>query len=198
MTNDIKTMSYHRDFLKKKAVKHNSARYHKLYKDCRNRVNQLMKDTKAVYYKHKLENSKTSKEEYKTINDLLNKKSKSIVITEIKIGDAKITGDKNIADEFKKYFLTVGSKLSENLTLSEIDPLSYVTSTSEIFYFKNITNADLRNELVKAKTGKSAGLDKISNKLLKAAGEAIINPLTFIVNLSINTGIFPDELKHTR
>jgi hypothetical protein len=32
----------------------------------------------------------------------------------------------------------------------------------------------LRNELAKAKAGKSAGLDKISNKLLKAAGEAII------------------------
>jgi hypothetical protein len=55
-------MSYHRDFLKKKAVKHNSAIYHKLYKDCRNRVHQLVKDTKAAYYKHKLENSKTSKE----------------------------------------------------------------------------------------------------------------------------------------
>jgi hypothetical protein len=40
--------------------------------------------------------------------------------------------------------------------------------------------------------------DKISNKLLKAAGEAIINPLTFVNNLSINTGIFPDELKHTK
>jgi hypothetical protein len=32
----------------------------------------------------------------------------------------------------------------------------------------------LRNELAKAKAGKSAGLYKISNKLLKAAGEAII------------------------
>jgi hypothetical protein len=44
----------------------------------------------------------------------------------------------------------------------------------KFFTFKNITNADLRNELAKAKAGKSAGLYKISNKLLKAAGEAII------------------------
>jgi hypothetical protein len=83
----------------------------------------------------------------------LNKKSKSTIINEIKIGDAKITGDKNIEDEFNHYFSTIGSKLSKNLPPSEIDPLSYVTSTS----FKNITNADLRNELAKAKAGKSEG-----------------------------------------
>ena len=42
MTNEIKNMSYHRDFLKRKAIKHNSTRYHELYKNCRNRVNNLI------------------------------------------------------------------------------------------------------------------------------------------------------------
>ena len=45
MTNKIKSLSYHRDFLKKKAIKHNSTRYHELYKDCRNNLNQLIKNT---------------------------------------------------------------------------------------------------------------------------------------------------------
>ena len=62
MTNEIKNMSYHRDFLKRKAIKHNSTRYHELYKNCRNRVNNLIKDTKAIYFKNKLESTTNSKE----------------------------------------------------------------------------------------------------------------------------------------
>ena len=58
--------------------------------------------------------------------------------------------------------------------------------------------ADLRREISKAKSEKSAGLDKISNKLLKAAEETIITSLQHIFNLSIDTGIFPDEMKHTK
>ncbi|CAB4035596.1 Retrovirus-related Pol poly [Paramuricea clavata] len=57
---------------------------------------------------------------------------------------------------------------------------------------------ELRCEIFKAKAGKSTGLDKISNKLLKAAGETIIGSLSQIFNLSIDTGIFPDDLKHTK
>ncbi|CAB4045128.1 Hypothetical predicted protein [Paramuricea clavata] len=54
---------------------------------------------------------------------------------------------------------------------------------------------ELRCEIFKAKAGESTGLDKISNKLLKAAGETIIGSLSQIFNLSIDTGIFPDDLK---
>ena len=42
---------------------------------------------------------------------------------------------------------------------------------------------------------KSAGLDKISSKLLKAAGNSIIETLTYLFNLVLNTGIFPDDMK---
>ena len=85
------------DFLKKKTVKHRSQRYHELYNNCRNRVNKLTKVTKATYFKNKLENIENSKEGWKAINLLLNKKSKSKQIHEIKDGDNTVTGDKNLA-----------------------------------------------------------------------------------------------------
>ena len=58
-------MSYHRDFLKKKAVSLNSPAYHKAYKKCRNEVNRPIKVTKANYYKTSLENSTNSKDSWK-------------------------------------------------------------------------------------------------------------------------------------
>ena len=88
--------------------------------------------------------------------------------------------------------------MSKKLPSNNIDPLSYVKPVSEVFNLTNIPKADLRREISKAKSGKSAGLDKISNKLLKAAGKTIITSLQHIFNLSIDTGIFPDEMKHTK
>ena len=123
---------------------------------------------------------------------------KSTLINEFKIGDSIVTGDKNIATAFNNYFSTNGEKLSENLSCNNTDPLNYVTPVTEVFELNNITMDELRCEIFKAKAGKSTGLDKISNKLLKAAGETIIGSLSHIFNLSIDTGIFRDDLKHTK
>ncbi len=41
----------------------------------------------------------------------------------------------------------------------------------------------------------SFGFDGISTKLVKTAQEALIKPLTIIINQMLNTGIFPDKLK---
>ena len=49
--------------------------------------------------------------------------------------------------------------------------------------------------LKKIKASKAPGLDKVSGKLLKAAGDSIIKSLMYLFNLVLNTGIFPDYMK---
>jgi hypothetical protein len=44
-------------------------------------------------------------------------------------------------------------------------------------------------------TAKSSRYDKISVKLLQAAGGAIVVPLAYIFNQSLKTGNFPDDWK---
>ena len=83
LTNEIKNLSYRRDYLKKKAVSLNSPAYHEAYKKCRNQVNRLIKDLKTKFYKINLQNSTNSKDSWKIINELLNKKSKNTTINEI-------------------------------------------------------------------------------------------------------------------
>ena len=41
----------------------------------------------------------------------------------------------------------------------------------------------------------SSGKDELSNKLIKSIINEISMPLTIIINQSLVTGIFPDELK---
>ena len=55
---------------------------------------------------------------------------------------------------------------------------------------------ELTNAIIKIKPDKTAGHDKITNKLLKAAGQSICETLIlYIFNLVLEIGIFPDDLK---
>ena len=142
-----------------------------------------------------MENSTNSKESWNIINELLNKKSKTTSIKELIIDHNTITHDKDIANEFNKFFCKIGPRLAENIPRSDLDPLYYVTPEKNVFEFRNVTSAELVSVIKKMKVSKSAGLDKISSKLLKAAGSAIIESLTYLFNLVLNTGIFPDDMK---
>ena len=167
LTNEIKNISYHRDFLKKKAVSLNSPAYHEAYKKCRNEV------AKTNYYKTSLENSTNSKDSWKIINKLLNKKSKTTSINEHTINNNKITGDKNITNEFNNFFCKIGPQLAENIPQSDFDPLHYLIPGANAFEFKNITRAELVSVLKKVKASKAPGLDKISSKVLKVSVAAL-------------------------
>ena len=60
MNNEIKKLSHHRDYLKKKAVRLNSSYYFEAYKQCKNQLNRCIKETKKLYYNSKLATSTNS------------------------------------------------------------------------------------------------------------------------------------------
>ena len=92
LTEHIKKQCYHRDFLKKQAVKLKSAYYDTAYKRHKNYVNSLIKSTKAEYFKTKLGNTKNSYNSWQTINSLLNKKSKTTEVKSVKNGQSYYYG----------------------------------------------------------------------------------------------------------
>lgn len=116
-------MSYHRDYLKRKAIRLGSTSHNEVYERCKNDLNNLIKTTKKEGFKSKLSNVINSKESWQAINELLNKKSKTTQVKELKVNDQIITGDKNIANNLNQYFSTIGCKLAENIQDSYIDPL---------------------------------------------------------------------------
>jgi hypothetical protein len=73
--------------------------------------------------------------------------------------------------------------------------LQYLTPSKGEFSFRAIYESELNKLLQSLKLSKASGLDKISNKLPKAAGYTINESLLFIFNLALVTGIFRDELK---
>ena len=98
MNNEIKKLSHHRDYLKKKAVRLKSSYYFEAYKQCKNQLNRCIKETKKLYYNSKLAASTNSKESWRTINELLNRQSKATTINEVNVNGKSIAGDKDIAN----------------------------------------------------------------------------------------------------
>jgi hypothetical protein len=127
LTNEIKQLSYHRDYLKRQAIRLKSAYYDTAYKKCKNQVTNLIRTTKENYFKERLSNSNNSKESWQAINELLNKKFKTTQVKEINVEGRTVTNDQKITAGFNEYFSTIGSKLSERTEDSDTDPLSFVT-----------------------------------------------------------------------
>ncbi|CAB3983169.1 Hypothetical predicted protein [Paramuricea clavata] len=160
LTNEIKQMSYRRDYLKKQSIKLRSAYYDKAYKRCKNKLNNLIKETKQEYFGDKLSNAKNSKESWRTINELLNKKPKTSEVKELDINGQLITDDDKIADAFNQYFSTIGSTLSDKITGNCTDPMNFVTPLDgSIFNFTSVTLQETIDAFNEIKTKKSPGLD---------------------------------------
>ena len=65
----------------------------------------------------------------------------------------------------------------------------------------NITLVDesfVLNQLQNLNVNKATGIDNISAKYLKMAAQAITKPLTKVLNLSIESNTFPDNLKKAK
>ena len=60
---------------------------------------------------------------------------------------------------------------------------------------KPITDGELNEALQTLKTKKSSGYDEISSDVIKHTSPSVFEPLRYILNLSIEKGIFPDQLK---
>ena len=113
LTDAIKKNMNYRDFLKKKAIKTNSATFHNAYRSLRNNINNQIIHAKRNYYTNCIERNKNnSKQMWKNINHLINKRPKSSNIPALEINEQVFVEDSNIANLFNDYFADIGSILS--------------------------------------------------------------------------------------
>ena len=62
-------------------------------------------------------------------------------------------------------------------------------------FIEPVTEYELEMEINNLNENKSAGHDEISAKMVKTIGKEIVKPLTYILNLSFQTGKIPKFLK---
>ena len=102
-----------------------------------------------------------------------------------------------MANCFNNFFTNVGPTLAKSVHSPQNKSFTdYLQNNiASVFEFKLITPNELIEIINKLKPKSSFGHDNISTQLLKCIAPEIKNVLSQIINQSLSTGIFPNNLK---
>ena len=166
------------------------------YKKFRNQNISNQRKAERDYYQDQFElNSNDLRKSWKVIKNIIQKsENKFSCNNEEFVINNKITSDgKEIANGFNNYFVNIGRSLAQQIT-STINPLSYINTNINSIYIPDILKNEIITVIYSLKNS-SPGYDEMSASISKQCLDTYIDPLTYLINLSINQGIFPDELK---
>lgn len=187
----------HKRFVKEKDVEIKNGLFRE-YKSKRNMIVKLLRITKSDYYEHLfLENKNNMKETWKNIRKIININKKSNVSPQSLLVNKTLVSDKKaMAEEFNKYFTTIGDKIEKDIPLTSNNFAHYLqNSVNESIFLNPVNEAEILDLISQMKVSKSCGPTSIPNKLLKLFGSKLAHPLQHVINLSFCTGHFPDLLK---
>lgn len=147
--------------------------------------------TRNNYYSEQLVNCNgDTARQWRIINSITGGSSVQ-TIDKIELTDGTvIRGAQNIAEEVNRHLTDIANNISPSVT-SVCERPNYIDS-----FFVNFTDTtEVINIINGLKNKKSSGYDNFNVNLVKCIAEEIANVLTYIINLSFSTGVFPDSLK---
>ena len=107
-----------------------------------------------------------------------------------------VTEPDSISNSFNNFFVDVGPKLASNIKHSGKDYFEYLLNpTQKSLFMKPIVAEEIVKLIGKLNKNKSPGHDGIGNLIVKKVASVISKPLTDIFNLSLSTGMVPEQLK---
>lgn len=200
MTAGLLTSRKRKHNLAKLRIKHPTVSNILNYKKFNNVYKSLIRKAKYNYYSQKFEDSvHNMKKTWGLINELIaSKKDKSTIPNEFYCNGKTYVGSQQIAAGFNEFFVNVGPNLAKKVPESKIDFKTFmpnIPEEQENFVFANVSPELIYNTLARLKTKKSSGKDGISTHLLKQIITSIIDPVTYLFNLSFKTGFIPDDFK---
>ena len=179
--------------------KHPSKQNRDLYNNYRNVLNDTLRLAKKKYIQEQLEINKTSsKRLWQILNGIVKGQPSNHQLPETFLntdGD-HISDTEEIADSFNNFFISVGENLQQEIPKNTLDPLEYIESESElVFDTMSCTNPTELIEIVKNMKNVGAGIDGINANIFKRTFPAIINEMVHLINICLQSGVFPDAFK---
>ena len=202
------SMEYNRN-LKKCRIKPKLYKTYKLtnnendlikYKLFTNSLTTLIRKTKRTYYSDKLHNCSDSKNTWDILNNVMNKKKPNPLTDTFKSCGIEITDPSKISNTFNIFFRDICIELDDNISKDNVDDYKYFLKSLNInsFYITPCNENELLKSILNFKSKTYIDNFGISMKLLKCIDINIITPLSYLINLSLETGIVPAILNISR
>ena len=150
----------------------------------------LKKKSKKNYYTRRLENYQNDiKKSWDVIKEIMGG-SKSMIID-----DQEISDQGKIANYFNKFFVDIGTKLASMIPELQTKFDQYLNPHQIFMGDVNLTDDELKEASRSLKLNKSSGYDNISSNVVNETSDIFFTLLKYIFNLSLQQGIFPENLK---
>ena len=205
LTKEFKALARTRDKLKIMAINKNSSILMASYRHVRNQVNNLNKNLKREYFSKKIAlEKKNLTETWKTLNLLLNKRSKTTNVESLNVDEEVTTENLHIARSKNEFFCRVGRNLSvkipqqPNPRLSGDYKIYESTKQPTEFKFHPVDETTINRALGKMKKSLRFASEGIASKFLKIAFLVICMSICDIFNFSMYSASIPDSWKIAR
>jgi hypothetical protein len=162
---------------------------------------KTVRAAKKLYFTNKLkENAKNPKKTWQTLNELLDKGSRTESVDKINVNGQIETDPVKIATHFNNFFVNAGKNISNSVPTVMKPPEDYVVYNRDIpnLNLKNTTPEHVKKVIRSLAPKLSCDVSGISTKMIKYIGDEISKPLSHIFNLSLSTGLFPTRFKQCR
>lgn len=152
---------------------------HRNYTTVRNNLNNQIRNARSKYIYNKINNTNNSKTKWKIINE----------------ATGRVTKKKNLPEsinpnDINQFFTTV-IKADSPLTT----PITSKANTYTCALF-DTTEIEVERVIGELSHNSAPGSDGLHPKPIKFALHQLSKPLTFLINLSFMSGIYPERLKH--
>jgi hypothetical protein len=159
-----------------------------------------MRQKKQFFYKQVAVSSNKVKTAWKIIKDSFGNHQYDNKINRIKSENGLLENPIEIADAFNEYFINATTNINiKHSSISKASKLLNSIKLVSVVHMESIpvTEAEVIIIIGSLISKDTTGYDGISNKILKLRVYIISNPLTYIINCSLTTGIFPERCKLT-
>ena len=170
------------------------------YKEYNMILQKVKRHAKRSYYIEKcIEFRSDTCKLWKTMNEIIGKTNdKGTVIGSLKSENMTLTKSKDIVNKLGKHFSKIGKNYADKIATPDKNInlyLELIRRNKQSAYMTPTYETEISRLIDKLPNKRSSGHDNIDNIMLKRLKVAIVKPLVKIFNASIETGIFPTNMK---
>ena len=197
LTDGLKQSIQHKNKLYKLSMKKPILINRLAYQTYRNKLTHLLKRAEAMYYQQQFEECINNIfKTWSLIKCLIWKNKNSKISGQFLDSNSNVITDKHkISNMFNLFFSNVGINLAKNIKPSKYPPVHYLHGNyTNSMFITPVLKAEV-SSIIKNLKNSAAGWDELSPKQMKTIACYIAEPLTYLCNISLTKGIFPQELK---
>lgn len=170
-------------------------------------INQVRLTKNEYYSKILVENNQNPKKQWNTIKTLIGENRKDAELIVLK-GDDKelITSPEAVANKLNRFFCSIATELRESIILeqqivpqlvNEYKPMFQTTTCNNSIFFYPTCENEVIGIIKSLKNRKAPGYDNITPLIIKKISTYIVEVLVFLINFSLYSGEFPNDLKNS-